>query len=179
MIDIVNAQSLSNSTSSNGEYHGLTVGVNTENFTIIGGSFRESALFGANKQGYGIFLNEGYIDNFVISGCNCRGNIYGALNDLSTGTNKTISSVMGYKTKNEGTAQLLSGHTTVSVTHGLGKAPINHNITITNLINPAACGVGGADFWVSAVSSTTFTISCSSAPTNSMWIGWTVDISGY
>lgn len=178
-IEIINAQCLSNSTSSSGAYNGLTVGLNVRGLTVTNGIFGKNNHLGSNLQGYGISLLRENIDEYTLIGCNCLNNVTGSLYNAATGTTYTISSVRGYRTKNEGTAELLAGETSVTITHGLGKAPVNHNLTITNLVPPDWAGLSNSDaFWISDVSSTTFTISCSSAPTSSMWIGWTADISG-
>ncbi|KKN07497.1 hypothetical protein LCGC14_1066360 [marine sediment metagenome] len=71
-----------------------------------------------------------------------------------------------------GTATIVSGQTTIVVTHGLGKAPSLEDISVT------AGEAGTADWgnlWVDNISSTQFTINCRTDPsTNNLDLGWRV-----
>jgi len=72
--------------------------------------------------------------------------------------------------KNSGTATITAGNTYVDVTHGLAITPDINRIKITPKDN-----LGGRNWWVSNVTSTTFRINISSADTVDHAFGWSYE----
>ena len=71
-----------------------------------------------------------------------------------------------------GTATIVSGQTTIAVTHGLGKAPALEDISVTG---GEAGSADWGNLWVDTITSTQFTINCRTDPsTNGLDLGWRV-----
>lgn len=66
-----------------------------------------------------------------------------------------------YQDENSGTATIASGATSVAVTHKLGRTPSAEQIRLTPTNNPTN---DPGNLYISAVSSTTFTVSCRADP---------------
>jgi hypothetical protein len=60
-----------------------------------------------------------------------------------------------------GTATILSGTTSIVVTHGIGITPVNHQITVTALEDPT--NTPGL-LWISNIAASVFTINCENDP---------------
>lgn len=72
----------------------------------------------------------------------------------STGFKCFVRNNMGWTTENNGTATVLSGTTSIAVSHGLSKTPNSRDIQVTPTNN-----LGSATkFWISSVGASTFTI---------------------
>ncbi len=155
-----------------GSVDGFAVLSGVSKWGILGGAIGLGGIFTTNNQRYGIFINTGSSDNFSIIGVNLTGNTTGSLSDGSTGTNKTISGNAGCKTANQGTATIGAGLTTVSIAHGLVVTPAKEDIQITPVSD------GPERYWVSATTSTTFTISLSGATGADRFFGWSARIKG-
>lgn len=68
---------------------GISIGAAVSNFNITNNKIGPSGNFGANA--YGIYINAGASDNYMITGNSIRGNTSGQLVDGGTGTNKVVS----------------------------------------------------------------------------------------
>lgn len=73
------------------------------------------------------------------------------------------------KFEDSGTAQILSGTTSIVVNHSLFRTPQISEITLKFGNNPTTFP---GSLWVSAVASTTFTISCRTDPASTFSISW-------
>ena len=128
----------------------------------------------------GINLNNGYpafIRNNIIKGStqwlqvNYWGPYYVSHNYVDN-TNVSIGSGVtvyfrgnaGYPTEASGTATIASGSTSVTVNHGLVCTP--SKVLITPLGQPSG------NLWVSNITSTSFTINISSAPSTNLPVAW-------
>jgi hypothetical protein len=114
-----------------------------EDLQIVGNVFAENTYSGDEP----IALDTS-IENVKIRGNN--NNKYVLLNSATPIINN----------QNFGTATIANGDTSVNVTHGLGETPSIQDISVT----PTNSLGNAAKFWVSAVSSTTFTITVDADP---------------
>lgn len=171
-VSISNTQCLANSQQGLSLKHGLEIGAGVTQWSVIGGVFGLGGQFATNNQGYGILINAGASDNYQIIGANLLGNNTGSLSDGGTGTVKHIYGNVGYRTSNQGQATVLTGTSSVVVTHGLASTPARSDITLTPLVDPEH------RYFVSASTSTTFTISMSGVVTADRFIGWSARIKG-
>lgn len=174
-ISFVNCSFESNSlTTGDGVSHGLLINDNTTNFSVIGGKAGNGLYTG--KQGYGISIGAGCSD-FSIRDVDLRDNATGAINDLSTSSNKVISGCLGYVTQAKGTVNVIVGQTVTTVTHGLARAPAAADISISFAASPAPRGV--TSIYVTSITATTFQIATNAAVTTSdLAIAWQARISG-
>jgi len=171
-IQLVNCQSTANSQSGSGVYHGLGVANNISNWTVVGGLFGASDSI-ATLQGYGIFIGTGNT-NYSIVGANLNGNVTGPILDASnTGI---LLANQGYINAKAGLATITGGTASVAVTHGLSYTPTVQDVLLTPLVNLGAWGVNS--FWVSAATSTTFTISVNANATVDIYFSWRVSRPG-
>ncbi|HSW78008.1 MAG TPA: glycosyl hydrolase family 28-related protein [Candidatus Chromulinivoraceae bacterium] len=70
------------------------------------------------------------------------------------GTNTIVRNNIGWKTENTGTATVLSGTTSIAVSHGLDTTPALANLSVT----PTNSLGSATRFWISGVTNTSFTI---------------------
>jgi hypothetical protein len=113
-------------------------------------------------------------DLFNVEKCGFTTVAIGSLSAGTPGVTWFIRGNQGLVTQNSGSQTLSSGTTTTVVTHGLVSTPGVQNIRLT-----PATGLGtAAQYWVSAVSSTTFTISTNVAPGAGVVIAWEARIFG-
>jgi hypothetical protein len=83
-----------NSIASSGSYNGITVGSNISNFTITNNSVGLTPPSTSNTQSYGIYVNSGSSDYYIIQGNlgqGTTGNINGTLSDNGSGSNKSVT----------------------------------------------------------------------------------------
>lgn len=148
-----------------------------------------------NKAGIQLNANSG---GFV-QGNKCYGNYWGAVvaastsdftvvdNDLTGNSNSDLfvsgsvgsggviarnRAADGYLTAASGTGTITAAATSVAVTHGLGATPSAQQITVT----PTSTWGSTTKIWVSATTSTTFTVSVDIAPGASLTFGWSADL---
>lgn len=80
-----------NSGAGSGTYHGVNFGAGAEKFSVIGTFAGAGHGFGAS-QGYGVVVQSGSSDNYIISHIKGWGNVTGSVLDLGgTGTNKIVA----------------------------------------------------------------------------------------
>jgi len=120
-----------------------------------------------NNGDYGIDALRG--DYHLIIGCVFEGDTTGAVN--SVGSNNIVKWNEGYVTENSGTATLLNGTTSITVSHGLDTTPTNIQITPTSSLGLAS------EFWVSTVTSTSFTINVDTNPNQDVTFNWRAEVS--
>ena len=76
----------------------------------------------------------------------------------------------GGKSSNRGGADIASGATNVTVTHGLGSTPVNDEI---NVLPQESLG-SATQYWISNVTATTFRINVDIAPGKVLTFGWNI-----
>lgn len=120
-IEIVGGQVYSNSTTSPGTYHGFYAGPGASDFRIIGGMYGLPAADTAhpNTQGYGVFIDLGASDNYIIRDAVVGPNMTGGIIDHGTGTNKVVRGLLGQSV----TATIASA-STIALPPGSGGAEI-------------------------------------------------------
>lgn len=163
-----------------GNYSGnTTAGIATTNgstfYSILGATIGSSGEFGGN--GIGVDLGNSN-DDFIIANNTISGNTTNfSVGTLSGTPGQTyiIKDNVGFATKTTGALVTLSpSATTTTVTHGLPATPRVQDIHLTPI---TGAGTGGAQ-WISAVGSTTFTISTQSNPGASVEVAWTASVWG-
>jgi len=117
----------------------------------------------AIKMNYGIQESSGcdyniITDNIIIDA--------GIKSVLKTGANTVVKRNTGYPTESYGTATIPAGQTSVTVNHGLVGVP--NKIIVSPREN--------IQVWVSSVTSTSFTITCSTAPSVDVIVDWEAEI---
>ena len=120
---------------------------------------------GTKDQTFGI-KTTGTSDNMVIVGNNVRGNKTGGIS--VTGSANIVRDNLGHVTENSGTATLVSGQTTIVVTHGLAVTPVVGDIMVTAIETLASASF----FWVSTLTSTQFTLNVNTDPTQDVDFAW-------
>jgi hypothetical protein len=163
---------LSNSQAGSGAKHGIEIGADVSQFHISGGTCGLGGEFATNNQAYGININTGSSDYYSITGVNVLGNVTGGITDSGSGTNKHIYGNYGYRTSNAGTATVTNGNSSVSVDHGLAVTPAVSDILLTPTADPSV------RYWVSATTSTQFTITLSAAASGDKTFGWSARVKG-
>ena len=79
-----------NSQAASGANHGIFVGSNINEFTIMGNKIGDLHSL-VEKQGYGVLVNVGTSNNYIISGNRCHDNVTGKVSDGGTGVNKSVT----------------------------------------------------------------------------------------
>lgn len=171
----VGCKALGNSvTSGAGVSHGFNFSANTNSFTLQGCT-ASNVLF-AGTQGYGINIASGTSNSYSITGCYLIGNSTGSLFDGGNGGTKTISGNPGYMTAYRGSGTVGAGSSSVTLNHFLSAAPAISSIVLTPQYKKSFSGI--ADFWVSAVTATTFTVETDVATTNAFTFTFDARITG-
>jgi len=133
VVDIINSHTAANSQNGFGTYPGIEFQASCSGFGVTGGRAGGDIYFnpgGTKTQSYGIGLAAG-CKNFNISGLNLRGNLTGAVQDLTTDTGK-ITNCIGYESERSGTVSAVApdvnGNATIQ--HGLDKIPVYANVNL-------------------------------------------------
>lgn len=163
----------SNSQGSSGTYSGLRVAADVVDFKVVGGVFANFGTF-PQFQGYGISIASGVSDKFTIKDATFASNTVSSVEDLSSGTERHIQGNIGYRTSNNGISTIVSGATTVVVTHGLAVTPLIRDIMLTR----AGGNAGSTDLYAGTITSTQFTINTAAAPSSDMPVAWQVRSKG-
>ncbi|WP_202033027.1 hyaluronate lyase N-terminal domain-containing protein [Rhizobium rhizogenes] len=166
-IDLLGCSFISNGV--DGTSHGISLATGVSFVNIIGGLSGAGDGFGVTQR-YGVEIISG-VTNVVIDGMMLTGNATGPVSDSGTGT--VITNCSGCKTFANGASSIANAGTSVTVTHGLGFTPAKEDITIRPVTD-----TGGPRYWVSATTSTTFTVTFSSAATAQWFFGWQVGVRG-
>jgi hypothetical protein len=152
--------------------HGIVFAANTSRFKVIGCT-ASNGLLGSNQQS-GIFVNTGcakfrLVDNDV------EGNLGAGIVDGSGAINsKFIRGYNGYVTQAKGSAVILSGTTSIVVTHGLSATPTNLDVQLQRL----GTNAGSTDLFADTFTATQFTIRTAAAPSSNITIRWEARIAG-
>lgn len=90
-VKIVGCHCYGNGYATSNTYDGINVAVGAGNFLIESNQcYNDTGMGLGAYQRYGIRLESGATDKFVVSGNVCYDNLSGGLSDLSTGTNKQV-----------------------------------------------------------------------------------------
>jgi hypothetical protein len=177
---IVNYSGVTNTSVIGGSYanntNGLYFASGVELFSVIGVRAGLSGQFGNNSQ-YGLVLT-GSNDKFTITNCDFTINTVGAASigapSGTPGQTFFIKNNQGIVTQNQSQVTLTSAATTTLVTHGLATTPRIEDIKITN---NSGYGTAG-QFFVTAPTSTQFTITTASNPGAGVLVSWDARVWG-
>ena len=89
---------------------------------------------------------------------------------FNTGSSRVIATEL--TTKANGTATLVSGTTSIAVTHGLGVTPAIHDISVT----PIEAWGSMTQFWITTPTATQFTINANVNPAQDVDFAWTARV---
>jgi hypothetical protein len=121
----------------------------------------------AASGGYGFSCN-GAVNHLRLSGGLFVGNASGSISNTSSQSDVIINgNPVGYVAQNQGTSSIAISASSVAITHGLGFTPTDANIMITPNSSLAASGLNS--YWVSAVGSTTFTVTANTTASSIAW----------
>jgi hypothetical protein len=145
-------------------------------------SFGTQGPFGNNGNGqagpgYGLSTS-GACNHIRINGGQFINNTTGPINQASSGNDIVITgNPIGYVAAANGNGTVAVSSSSVAITHGLGFTPAANDIQITPTSSLAASSLNS--YWISAVSSTTFTVSTNAnASTNAWTFGWRASYPG-
>ena len=94
-ISINGNKILNNSDFSSSTYHGINVGAGVTHFSIVGNEIASGISdYPSGTQGYGINIETGASDYYIINGNNLYSNATGTINDGGTGTNKFVDALI-------------------------------------------------------------------------------------
>lgn len=151
--------------------HGISIAANQQKFSVIGTTIGATGQFAGNG-GWGIVINGGTTTNFVIANCSFFNNTTGSIvNGSAFDAVRLITNCVGYVSSNSGYATASAGVTQISVSHGLSVTP--ENVVISPSGQPEA-----ADWYVGAVTSTTFTIHIGATTTTTRHFYWKASVTG-
>jgi len=154
-----------------GSRHGIVIGVDVSGWTISGNRIGQGGAFSGNNQVYGIFINGGTTDEYIITDNDLTGNVTGALNSISYGADIDVRGNKGYVTYNRGAVTVLQAIGSIVVTHNMGTIPSARNIRITPMSDTL-----GVRWWVTSIDATTFTIIFNTTASTDVDFSWEVDI---
>lgn len=168
----------------------ILIGSNTQNIRFNGGTFCQNGGAGISIQngvtnthlndvhaGAGDGLSGNATGLFVGTGCtgtkinNCNfvGNTGSQVNSSTT---LLAAGNVGYKTKNNGSAQINSGTTSIVVNHGLARTPLVGEL----IVCPSSGLASASEFWVGGLTSIQFTISVDANPGTNITFNWMADL---
>jgi hypothetical protein len=101
--------------------------------------------------------------------------IRGFTTSMTASKVSTIHHNTGFISENGGSTSILSGTTSIAVTHGLSETPNARDITFVGVNNPTNTP---GHLWVTAIGSTQFTINCENDPgASNLNLRWKVQLS--
>lgn len=169
---LINSATATNTTIVGGSYSANTNGIfaNTgaNQFRIIGARCGPAGQFAGNSS-VGIIL-AGTNDNYVIQGCDVRGNTTVGLSNaggLASPTTQVIRDNVGYVSENNSTATVLNATSSLAVNHGLGETPTSVIVCWAGAPDAALLYAAPADF-----TSTQFTIRTSANVSANRSVAW-------
>jgi hypothetical protein len=109
---------------------------------------------------------EATVTNFKMLGGSVDGNTTASVAD--SGTSSVIRDVTGFVTESRGSATILNGNTSVTVTHGLSATPTASDIVITQQTSDG----GASQFWIGNIGATTFDILTDANPGKDVPMTW-------
>lgn len=159
---------VSNSQSGSASHHGLSL-KNAGDVNIMGGTYGNGAL-SSNFQDYGIYVDTGNTKVSVI-GADLDGNISGPLKNLS-GNDLQVMGCPAYRTFDDGETMLPSGQSSITITPNVDAPFTQADINISPQGDPVTVGIGG--WWISSVTSTTFTVATHAAASANWFFVWSL-----
>lgn len=165
-IDFIGCKMVSNGVTSG---QGYDIQPSASRIKIIGGKSGDGNGFPAHQQA-GVWINSGATD-IVVQGVDLNGNTSPIVDQ--GGVRVKVKDCPGFVSFSRGTSSIAASGTSVTVNHGLSVTPTTGDIVIRSVSDTQ-----GPRVWVSAVSSTTFTVTASSAMTAQWFFGWSAGVLG-
>lgn len=94
-VRLANCQLLNNNLGNIGA-HGIVATAGVSDWSVTDCDISNNAFPASPGQSYGIFIDTGSSDRYIVRGNNLTGNALGGMQDLGTGTNKRIGGNVGY-----------------------------------------------------------------------------------
>jgi hypothetical protein len=91
---------------------------------------------------------------------------------FGSNTSNKISKNVGWTTESSGTTSIITGNTSVTVSHGLSATPTLQQISVT----PQSSLGSAASWWISNATSSLFTINTNANPGQTVTFGWNANI---
>lgn len=154
-------------------YSGINVAATVSGSVFEGIRVGPAAGLG-DTQLFGLILAAS-IDSLTIQGCDLT-TAQTPIGFSSIGTNVIFRNNIGTCNANRGNGAVLNGTSSIVVAHQLTYTPNQPDIMITPTTNIKS--VGGNTWWVSAVSSTNFTVSVDASLTSDWFFGWVAEVRG-
>ena len=168
-----------NSLGSPNTFDNILVQAGATDLKVLNNVIGDLAIYsntGSQGTRYGVNVAVGASNRYNIDGNTFEGNLTSPILDGGTGLVKSISKNIGCTTAVRGYEQIAIGTSSKIVTHGLAFTPVQADILISPTVSLAACGV--VDLWVSAATSTTFTVSCNVNATAILGFAWDAKVKG-
>jgi hypothetical protein len=169
-IDVVHCHFVSNGVAASNTYAGINIGSGTDRIRVRGGYSGARQDFSAlQKDGVRI---DSTATNVSLDGIDVStGNLTAGYVNLGSTTGLRIRNCPGIVTHNANQIQIVAGATSRVVTHGLSVTPLRENIFITPLQD-----FEGRRLWVSAATSTTFTVNMDATLPTDRYFGWSARV---
>ena len=151
--------------------NGFYAGSGVTKFKVRDVVLGATGQFAANSSN-GLVL-AGTNDSFNIEGCSVTGYSIGTLSG-TPGQTYFIKDNLGIVTYNQAQITLSAAATTTTVTHGLATTPRIQDIKLTNNSGWGA----STQFWVTAPTSTQFTITTAAVPGAGVLVSWDARVWG-
>jgi len=161
-----------NSRGASGTSHGVRVGPGVERFKMLGGTSGGTDAY-PSDQGYGVFISASATDVALI-GVDLSDNQTGPITGTPAGV-YAVTDCTGVVAKAKGTGTILSGNSSVTISHGLDIVPASKEyVEITLGNNVGAAGLT-KPLWCSSLTSTQFTVSANANVTGDFTFGWRIE----
>lgn len=144
--------------------HGLHLDTATY-CTVTGNQFFDDQ--GSKTQVNGI-VEANSADFNIITNNNVFDNKTNTIKAVGLGADTIVRGNVGFATEASGTSTLVNGQTEIAVTHGLAITPVIGDVMVT----PIESWGNATKFWISAYSSTTFTITVDQDPGADVDFAW-------
>lgn len=170
-VDISISDSLfdSNGQTQASTYYGIVCNPTTF-LSIVNCTFGNMGTFAATQQGVAFLA--GTYSNIDIRGNKFHSSLVGTvLSNGMSGAEIYIRDNLGLRTKSKGQSSVPANAASQTVAHGLAVIPSIQDVQLG--LTSGRAGVG--DFYVSAVTATTFTVAMSPAPSANITFRWSVD----
>lgn len=156
---------------------GIEIGIALVNYTITGGRCGNNSVFGATaSQSYGITIDQPETGNpnASITAVNLLGNTVKPVNANLYAPYGRFVNCPGLITENRGGAQINSGTSSATITHGLAFTPTAANITLSK----TSLFVGASDWFIdsSSITATQFTVKLNANTTSTFYFDWQAGI---
>lgn len=166
--------SFNNNQDTGGTRSNIRVGGNCTQVDVVGNHCYDDQ--GTPTAVYGISVSGTGTSDIRVEGNWLDGNHVTDEIDWAAGAG-VLRDNFGHLTENSGTANIASGNTSVTVSHGLGETPSVDDFSLLYTEDPDGVTADPGKLWVDTITSTQFNINCQTDPsTSGVTIAWRVAI---